>query len=742
MSVVNDFSLTTPLLGNQTYISPVVDFLSFNTLATASFYNTTDATQTTQQIIFQFSAERTDNFNFTEVVVMTLNEGISKSFPIRARFGRYIITNTSSINMTELRLSSTAFEEIQEVGINQVDGLEQILQTEVGNRVSGDLNLQNQIFLKANQVDLNLEAVARATEDIRLDQALSQRATTQSVLDEQGARESGDVLLQLNINAEQTSRQLGDTNLQISIDNEITARALADTNIQTAVDTKATITALAIETSARETADSTIQNELNTKASTADLNTEIADRISADTILLTNLNTEIQDRQIQDNLLQANIDTENNERVSADTQLESNLNFKLDTADSIHRVGRSFYAVDGRDNLTSVFQNISAQGSILSFSSGSFGTLQDTELVINKQNMSMYAPPSTPPLCEFLMPITIPNTADRIRMRFLSFDNVATLNASRSVYNQCSFTENVNIGQGTTGYITFKDCEFVAGKTITVSNTFASVLFFIGCNFGGATLVLNQASNQQVILSNCGGLISFPSNATLAVGNALTNGFVQLNVAKTILATTGTGNVGQVLTSSGSASLPDTWTTITSGGGGESTCLELIHLYPRGQSITTKRGDTLTFQNVSERQLLTQSATDLTGSVISYRPPTGTTKVIYTFYTHLSNRAIVNSNIDANFRCFFGSTQVSIARQYISLAQASAVGYHEFSVVFNIGGTQNIGNAIIGSWNALVQLKWDGARQSQFTDFHIHNLLGFDEQTIFSHPKIKIEAYA
>jgi len=68
MSEVKDFQLTTPLLGNQSYVSPVVDFLTFNTLSTASFYNTTDASQTTQQIVFQFSAERNQNFNFNEVV--------------------------------------------------------------------------------------------------------------------------------------------------------------------------------------------------------------------------------------------------------------------------------------------------------------------------------------------------------------------------------------------------------------------------------------------------------------------------------------------------------------------------------------------------------------------------------------------------------------------------------------------------------------------------------------------------
>jgi hypothetical protein len=91
---------------------------------------------------------------------------------------------------------------------------------------------------------------------------------------------------------------------------------------------------------------------------------------------------------------------------------------------------------------------------------------------------------------------------------------------------------------------------------------------------------------------------------------------------------------------------------------------------------------------------------------------------------------------------FFGSTQVTVARQYISLGIASATPYHEFSVVFNIGGTESIANAILGSWNSLVQLKWDGTALDQNLPFTIHNILGFDEVTVFSPPKIKIEAYA
>jgi hypothetical protein len=656
MATVDDFNLTIPLLGNQSYTSPVVDFLRFNTLSTASFYNTTDASQTTQQIIYQFSAEPNDNFNFNEVVLMRLNEGVSKSFPIRARYGRFVITNTSSTNMSELRLSSQAFEEIQEVGINQVVNLEQTLQAEderiteeIANRIAGDLNLQNQVFLKANQTDLDTEI---------------------------------------------SNRQSADIDLQNSV-NEL------DIN-------------------------------LNLKANQADLDIENQARVSGDITLENSIN-----------LTNANLDTEISNRQTADNTLQQNINLKLNITDSIHS-NLSFYA-NQSDNLTNILSNITAPGSTLSLGSGSFGNLE-IPLSIDKQNMCIYAQPSSPPITEILSPTTI--IGDRIRLRFITFDADCSLHASRSVYTNCSFTENVIVGQSVNGYITFRNCEFVANKTLTISSSFSNVMFFVNCNFGNATIACNQQSSSQVIFTNCANFFAFPPNATYIGLNVLPSGYSKNNVSKTVDSTGSSGNSGDVLTSGGENGL-DFWLPLPTSPPipASGKCLEMICLYPSGQQITSVRNDTLTFQNPVASQSLPQSPfTVLEGSQVQYRPPVGTKTLIYTFYTQASNRLNISSPQDAEFVFKYGNTDVANSRTFINVGQALAYGYIEFSVILIIDAnqTENISNGVLSSFDNLTFLRFVGKRLTQNGVFLINNKCGFEpfSNPDFSRPRLRIEAYA
>jgi len=111
MIEVKDFDLQKAFAGNETFTSSVVDLLGFNTLAVGGVYSTTDETQTAEVITFQFSSEPTSNFDFSEVVILQLNEGVSRSIPIRSRFAKYVITNTSSTALN-MRLSVQAHDDL------------------------------------------------------------------------------------------------------------------------------------------------------------------------------------------------------------------------------------------------------------------------------------------------------------------------------------------------------------------------------------------------------------------------------------------------------------------------------------------------------------------------------------------------------------------------------------------------------------------------------------------------------
>jgi hypothetical protein len=131
MIEVKDFDLQKAFSGNETFTSSVVDLLGFNTLAVGGLYQTSDESQTSQVITFEFSAEALSNFDFSEVVILLLNQGVSKSIPIRSRFCRYVITNTSSTTLN-MRISAQAHDDIHglvsndELSQQQLDVLDAI----------------------------------------------------------------------------------------------------------------------------------------------------------------------------------------------------------------------------------------------------------------------------------------------------------------------------------------------------------------------------------------------------------------------------------------------------------------------------------------------------------------------------------------------------------------------------------------------------------------------------------------
>lgn len=452
--------------------------------------------------------------------------------------------------------------------------------------------------------------------------------------------------------------------------------------------------------------------------------------------------------------IQTDISVESSQRVSADTDLENSINnlleftlpLKLDKSRSIDS-NLQFYATN-RGNLSEVLSTISAQGSVLSLGSGSYGNLNDTSLVINKQNIAIHAPPTGTNICEILSPVTIPSTSDRLRFQGITFDgNEIILNASRSIYRRCDFTgANVRIGAGATGFITFRDCEFVAGTTITVSNTFASVCFFINCNFGNANLVLLNQSPTQIILNNNANYFAFPPNATYVGINVLPTGYITNNISKTILSN-GSGNSGDVIVSGGANGL-DSWLPLPTPPPipPSGKCLEMIAVFPASQQITSVRGDTITFQNPVQSQALTQTFAVLEGSQIQYRPPSNTKTLIFTFYTHASNRNDSSSDQEAEFQCRFGNTNVTVSNTYIRLGQTLSNGFIEMSCIFTIDATQteNIANGILASFDNLTFIRFQGRCPVQNGTFLVNNKSGFIPfaNPDFSKPRLKIEAYS
>ena len=425
------------------------------------------------------------------------------------------------------------------------------------------------------------------------------------------------------------------------------------------------------------------------------LDDEINNRTNADTDLQTNIDLKAD---------QTDLNTEIQDRTNADTNLQTQINLKLAEANSIHRDNYAFYCVDGRNDLHSVLPNVNNQGAYISISSGSFGNL--TPLTIDKDNMSMFSVPSTPPICEFACPLTISSTANRIRTRYMSFDGVCNLNGKRCVYSHSTFNEDVNIGQGTTEYMTIANCEFSAGKTITFSQFMGSVVYIIECNIAGANLVFNQSSPLQVIFSNCSGFVSLPtsSQATLVGLNVLASGaVVQHNISKIVLPT-GEGNNNQVLTSTGSGNC--IWTTPSGGGGGSGgIMLESINEVLRGQTIITKNGDQIVLPNITAVVQPNQTGGySILAAINGYIPPTGTKSVLLSlkFFigwsgTNGSCNALFNCRIDGGGPTTIVKTSDSFIKSDRGMGE---IGQYSIDCLINIDAsyTNSIPEGKFSSW--------------------------------------------
>ena len=168
---------------------------------------------------------------------------------------------------------------------------------------------------------------------------------------------------------------------------------------------------------------------------------------------------------------------------------------------------------------------------------------------------------------------------------------------------------------------------------------------------------------------------------------------------------------------------------------GASQILEQFYVPCNGYTVTTAHG-TRTVETVSGVQNLTSSYADLTGSTITYRPPTGTTTVVYKFhYQHTTHDA----NGYAHYRFYIGSDEVTYARLTRSHNFQGKVT-NEWSI--QIGGSADTDAGVLASWNSDLVLKWQVREYGSSNEVKLHVTNNWDGSgtDMFSMPLIGITA--
>jgi len=233
----------------------------------------------------------------------------------------------------------------------------------------------------------------------------------------------------------------------------------------------------------------------------------------------------------------------------------------------------TLYVNDGVNSIQSAVDEATQADTVI-VSSGSFG---ESLSIIDKYNIAITNLSSSGgTICEVLNGLSITNNAELIRVSNITFKgaNANISGIGRHRVNNCGFVGtsetplNIIIGQSTELFMTFLNCEFNEYTNITIHPTFQNVIYFINCNFQGATINCNQSLPLQIIFNNCSNLDNLTGNNYTKVGLTTAGTDINLNQTNSYIAgslnfasgskiylDSDDGDVGKVIVSNGASGL-------------------------------------------------------------------------------------------------------------------------------------------------------------------------------------------
>ena len=123
-----------------------------------------------------------------------------------------------------------------------------------------------------------------------------------------------------------------------------------------------------------------------------------------------------------------------------------------------------------------------------------------------------------------------------------------------------------------------------------------------------------------------------------------------------------------------------------------------------GRSVTVDSG-TYTLPNVTQGTDIVDESTanfiDFPGSSITYKPPPGTSQVYYKFQFSLGRK---DNYTSMGYKFFIDGTEVTLFKRYDGF-NAIYGSFNTFHVLIEIGGTNDIPNGKLSSWDTLKTLK-------------------------------------
>ena len=184
---------------------------------------------------------------------------------------------------------------------------------------------------------------------------------------------------------------------------------------------------------------------------------------------------------------------------------------------------------------------------------------------------------------------------------------------------------------------------------------------------------------------------------------------------------------------------PKTSGEVVSINRGKGQVLEVLSSLCDGSTVEVTSGS-YTFQNVTALQEGTTSYVDLTGSTLSYKPPTGTTRVIYEF-TYMASRTSDTGPL-GHHKFFIDDVEVTNARWNVG-ANGLYGTMQTFKWIINCNAASGVAaDGAFTSWTALKELKIQVREYGSNNEIRWHTTYYWDGagSTQFHRPLLKITA--
>jgi hypothetical protein len=140
-----------------------------------------------------------------------------------------------------------------------------------------------------------------------------------------------------------------------------------------------------------------------------------------------------------------------------------------------------------------------------------------------------------------------------------------------------------------------------------------------------------------------------------------------------------------------------------------------------GSAVTVGSG-TYTVGNVTAVQVLDATYTDITGSSISYTPPTGTTRVRYIFQYNFYWPS--GTHCISHHKFFLDGVEVVYARH--SRSSIYPEGRYSFEWTVAVGGTPNTNTGRIATWTTAKIMKMQSRYYGSGNPMNLHGTTYWD----------------